>query len=401
MIQLIDKIVFYIAVYATLFISIFWFVTYFLFKDKKISHTKNHPSLSIIIPAYNEEKNIHTCISSLLEQDYPNLKLIIVDDGSTDKTGKVIKNLMKQNKNIIYIRNSHGGKGSALNTGLKHVHTELFGFIDADTSLSAGALESMVNQITKNTAAVITNISPKNTKSIVERIQKIEYVISSFTRKLMSHIQSLYYTPGFAIYKTDVVKSLGGFDEHNITEDLEMGLRLKNAGYNIESAIEHNAYTFVPGNFRKLFRQRIRWYRGYIQNTRKYSHIFFNRKFGDLGLLVLPGQYIVLALIMITLGLSIYNFSVDVYKTIANVLVVNDIGYLLQTAKFNIITATTFFLAVIIVSFFLMLKLSQKNIKESISHIDYVIYIAVYPFINLLLWVAALIYEIAGAEKKW
>ncbi len=400
--MMIEDILFYATAYISLFISIFWFTTYFISdkteKRKKLSH---YPSLSIIIPAYNEEKNIENCIRLLLKQDYPDLKIIVVDDGSTDNTCNISKRLSREFANLTYIKKKNRGKAAALNTGLKIIDTELFGFIDADTHLSDNTLKNMVRYIHGNVVSTIAFIKPHTTKSAIERIQRIEYMLSSFTRKLMCSLKSLYYTPGFAIYKTDVVKELGGFDENNITEDLEIGLRLKNAGYDIENSAEDSAFTIVPKSFKTLFWQRMRWYRGYIYNTKKYSHMFFNRKFGDMGIFVLPIQYILLALIVPMLIFSIYNTVATAIKRIIDIYLIGpDVGYFMNYGM-NIITPTTFFFLAVVVAFVLMIILSAKKVKEKISVLDGIIYIIIYPFINLVLWVAAFVYEATRSERKW
>ena len=396
-----SDILFYATAYVTLFVSVFWFSTYFL-SDKKDGRTGKIRPLTILIPAYNEEKAIGRCIKSVLAQNYPKLRVIVMDDGSTDKTGDVVKAFAKRNRAIRYIRKKHSGKAASLNEGLSHVRTELFGFIDSDTYLSKGALKNMVRYIDGNTVSVIASIRPHNTRGMVEKMQHIEYLISSFTRKLMSMLNSLYYTPGFAIYRTDVIKRLGGFDEKNLTEDLEIGLRLKSNGYDIANSMEDKAYTNVPETFRGLFHQRMRWYRGNIYNSRKYSNIFFNRKFGDLGIMVLPVQYLLLALIIPFFVLGVYQNAVLVGQRLIDAYIVGfDFNYLATTGNFNIITPVTFFFVATVLAFAMMIRLSEKKVKESISKLDYIVYIILYPFINLILWLSALVYEVTRAKKEW
>ncbi len=398
---MITDLLFYATAYVTLFASIFWLTTFFTAGRKK-TIKPNHPPLSIIVPVHNEEKHIEMCLTSLENQRYPGLKILVVDDGSTDRTGPVVKKLMKKYHNIKYIRKQNSGKASSLNCGLKLVGTELFGFIDGDTFLSDNALLNMTGYIRGRTASVIATLKPYEPKTRIERLQKIEYALSSFTRKLLSFVDSLYFTPGFAIYKTSVIKKLGGFDENNITEDLEIGLRLKNNGYRIEDSIEDSARTVVPNSFRALFGQRLRWYRGYIYNSRKYSGMFFNRRFGDFGIFVLPLQYLILALVMPFLLLSVYDAVIDIAKGIIDLFVVNfDVAYLMSTVRMTVITPTTFFFAAVLVSFLIMMRLSSRSVVENIGKMDYLVYIAVYPFINVFLWVAAFAYEIARAKRKW
>lgn len=401
---MIEDIFFYLTVYASLFVSVFWLIIFLENrnspKPKRISG--NLPPLSIIVPAYNEEGNLERCVESLIDQGYPGLQIVVVDDGSTDNTQKIAKKLAKKHSFVKYVRKSNRGKAAALNSGLAAIKTKYFGFIDADTFLSRGSLKNMVNYFTGGTVAVIAVIKPVEPRSFVERIQKIEYMIASFTRRLMGFLNSLYYTPGFALYRTDVIKKLGGFDEDNLTEDLEIGLRLKSNGYGIENTIEDYAYTVVPKNMRDLFSQRMRWYRGHIYNSKKYSHMFFSRKYGDLGIFILPIQYVLLAVTSPILVIGLYNILTSLMKNVIDARLVGyDFNYLIKTANLNFITPFTFFIIALLATFVLILKVSEREVKEKISPVDYVLYLVVYPFINLFLWIAAFTQEMLKTKKKW
>lgn len=399
---MLTEILFYSTAFVILFISVFWLLIFFSTEPRKKRRLSSYPSLSIIIPAYNEESKIARCINSLIKQNYPELRIVIVDDGSTDNTQNISKEFSLKHKNIRYVRKKNAGKASALNFGLKYVNTEFFGFIDSDTYLSDNALLNMMTYFRKDVGAVTVAIKPDSAKNTIERMQRVEYLISSFTRKLMTYINVLYFTPAFAIYRTGDIKRLGGFDENNLTEDMEIGLRLKDNGLNIENSVEDSAYTDIPRNFNSLFHQRIRWYRGYIHNTRKYSKMMFSRKYGDLGIMVLPVQYIILALIIPFLLYSLYETSLFVFRKIMDLYITGfDLNYMHYSFSFNLISPTTFFLIVSFLSFFIMLKISKNNVKENIGKLDYIIYLLIYPFINVMLWIAAFIYEIGGVKKKW
>ncbi|MBI4018562.1 MAG: glycosyltransferase family 2 protein [Candidatus Aenigmarchaeota archaeon] len=400
---MIDDILFYSAAYISLFVSVFWLLIFMENRKKKGTLPARHlPSLSLIIPAYNEGGHLERCVASLLKQEYPGLRLIIVDDGSTDNTPEIGRRLAQKFGSVMYVRKRNRGKGAALNTGLSHVKTEYFGFIDADTFLSEHALQNMVSYFGTGAAAVIAVIKPAEPRTLVERMQKVEYMIASFTRKLMSFLNSLYYTPGFALYRTDVIRNLGGFDEDNLTEDLEIGLRLKNSGYRIENTLDDCAHTVVPRTLRDLFSQRMRWYRGYIHNSRKYSHMFFSKKHGDLGMFILPVQYLLLAVTIPMLLIGIYDLASYATKNVIDAALVGyDFAYFFETTQFNFITPFTFFIAAMLAAFLLILTVSRREVREKISPLEYLVYIIAYPFINLLLWIAAFTHEMLGTKRKW
>lgn len=400
--MIVEDILFYLTVYVTLYISVFWLTTFFLAENKRPRKVSRLPPLTIIIPAYNAERLIAKCVDSLQNQDYPGLRVVVVDDGSTDNTGSVVKSLCKKYGNLACIKKKNGGKASALNAGLQRINTEIFGFIDSDTYLARNALKNMVGYFSGDVAAVTATTKPAKCENFVERLQKVEYMISSFTRKLLSFIDSLYYTPAFALYRTSVVKELGGFDEKNITEDLEIGLKLKSRGYKIENSVETESYTVVPATFSSLARQRLRWYRGYIYNSRKYSNMFFNRKFGDLGMLVLPLQYILLALVIPLMLIMISNLLISAAKWVADLLIVGfDVGYFAQSQHIVLITPTTYFSAAFLVSFAVMLSISFSSLREKAGKLDYIAYMAVYPLVNLVFWVVAIAHEILRTKREW
>jgi cellulose synthase/poly-beta-1,6-N-acetylglucosamine synthase-like glycosyltransferase len=190
-------VLFYVTMYMSLFVSIFWLSVYYT--KKEIQRPFKHVPLTMIIPTYNKAKTVGKTIRSLENQNYKKLKIIVIDDGSTDNTKSVVKKLMKLYKNITYFKKSNTGKASSLNFGLRKVTTPYFGFIDSDTYISKNVLKKMMSYFDKNIACVTAAIRPSKAENILEKIQKIEYAISTLTRKLMSAINSLYYTPAFAL----------------------------------------------------------------------------------------------------------------------------------------------------------------------------------------------------------
>src|SRR3989338_4730602 len=117
------EILFYVTMYISLFVSIFWLSV--VFNPDKKRNARKPPSepVTIIVPAYNKASTIKKCLISLTNQNYP-LNIIVIDDGSTDNTGKIVKKIAEKHENITYIRKENGGKATALNTGLEHVKTK-------------------------------------------------------------------------------------------------------------------------------------------------------------------------------------------------------------------------------------------------------------------------------------
>ena len=275
-----------ILVTITTFITSVLFITLIknwnvFFIDPK---PKKYPSVTIVVPAMNEEKSIAKTIKCLLKLDYPKkINIVVINDGSTDNTLKIIKKFPVK----VISKKKNQGKSKALNDALKICKTEIFGFIDAETFIEKNALKKMFGYFNdKKVGAVMPPIYVYKPTSTLEKLQQIEYVFSMMTRKVLTFINSLFVTPGCAFYRTDLLKKIGGFDSKTMGEDLEIGLKINKHGYKIENSINTKVWTVVPNTVRKLIRQRVRWYRGIIYNTIKYRKLFFKKS--DIGMFVLP-----------------------------------------------------------------------------------------------------------------
>ncbi|MEM5879483.1 MAG: glycosyltransferase [Candidatus Aenigmatarchaeota archaeon] len=367
---------------------------------------KTFPSITFLVPAHNEEKNIGKCLESILNLNYPKdkLKVIVIDDGSTDNTGKIVKKFKK----VKLIRQKNLGKAAALNNGLKHVKTELVACMDADSFPDENFLVKMVGYIERREVASVTPaIKVFEPKTLMQKIQWVEYLWSIFLRKLFNFFDCQYVTPGpGSIYKTSVLKKLGGFDENNLVEDTEIALRLVKNGYKIENSIDAYTYTNAPKDFKKLFAQRLRWYRGYIQNVFKYSKMIANPKYGNLGFFVLPINFVWMFILGFLLFSQIFTLAW------------NGLQYLMSWyhIKFAILQPeirvdiflidfyTYFFLLFLIMSLFILwvsIVFSGEKVDLKKKFSFYLSYILIYPFLISIFWLSSIIYEIVGARRKW
>ena len=245
---------------------------------------KNYPTVTIAVPAHNEEKSIGKTLENILNLKYPKKpEVIVVDDRSTDGTSRIAKSYGVK---VLRLK-EHGGKAKALNTALSVARGDLFAFVDADTFVGPELLKRSVGYFNdKNVAAVIAGMKVHKPKNILQRMQQVEYVLVMLARKILTFLNALYVTPGCAIYRKDVLKKVGGFDEKTLTEDLEIGLRLHKAGYYIGYCATTFSETSVPKTIRGFFRQRIRWHRGLLHNMSKYQELFFEHS--HFGYFVFP-----------------------------------------------------------------------------------------------------------------
>lgn len=280
-------------IYALL--SIFIFSSYIMLwnendREIEIENPKEWPSLSVIIPSFNSRKTIFECIKACRRMKYPKeFEIVVIDDCSTDGSYEMLK---KIDGIKLFRKERNAGKASALNFGLSKARGEIVVCVDSDTYPECNTLTEAVKHFFEDgrVASVVVFVCVNKPKNLLERIQEIEYWISfGFFFRTIARINSLYVTPGpTAFYKRKILQKIGGFDEQNLSEDLEIALRLQKLGYRIAATHKALVKTDVPQTLGQLYRQRLRWYRGGVANIIKYIELFFNPKYGQFGLFVLP-----------------------------------------------------------------------------------------------------------------
>ena len=404
-----NEVFLWISSFFALVISLFWLQVMFL-NEEKTKITIKFPSVSILIPAYNEEKTITKTIKSVLNLDYPKdkLEIIVINDSSTDNTANMVKKF-KEVK-LIYNKHRGAGKASALNTGLKYANGELFAVIDADSEIEKYSLKNLISYFEDNkTGSVISSIKIRNPKNIYHHIQRLEYILATFIRKLMSKIDTLHITPGvLSVYRTRLIKKLGGFDEKNITEDLEIALRLRANNYSVKMSPDSITYTRIPSDFKELWHQRIRWFRGFIHNNLKYKKMFMNKKYGAMGRFQLPLNILTFFTIVILFVFISYEVFTNLYESIFNVILLkNNYLYSIEfpPLKQLLLSMNVKLIFPLIISFFLsfyLLKKAHKSTGEKfIFNPALLVYFTAYPLLRTLHWMTAFYKEIIRSRRKW
>ena len=271
------------------------------------------PAVSVIVPCFNEEQTITKTIESILDLDYPKEKLniIIVDDGSTDNTQNVL-NRFRNNKQIEILKKENGGKYSALNFGLKYVTTPFVGCLDADSFVEKQTLKIIISHFTSSEIMAVTPaIKVFEPTSIIQLIQKVEYSWGIFLRKMLSFLGAIYITPGpFSIFRKQVFDELGGYKHAHFTEDFEIALRMHSNHMKIVNAHNAHIYTVAPYTLKSLYKQRLRWTYGFLNNMIDYRHMIFRRKFGNIGMYILPMAIVSIFIALYFTGTLIVNAAV-------------------------------------------------------------------------------------------
>ena len=290
---------FFTGLYLFLFFFGIFFITIFLIlhwrhrKDLFYSpEAKTFPSVSFLVPAYNEEKSLKETVEALMEIDYPKNKkeILIINDGSTDGTLKIAKDLEKKYSIVKVINKKNSGKANSLNHAIRFAKGELIAVVDADSYPKKDSLKKMVGYFEdEKVAAVTSRVLVKNKKKWIERYQVLDYSIIAWTRKLLDFVDSVYVTNGpLSVYRKREVIKVGGFDPTNLTEDIEITWHLLSEGYKTRMAYNAIVYTTVPDNFSQWTKQRVRWNLGGMQTIRKYRKAMFHNPENAFGYFVVP-----------------------------------------------------------------------------------------------------------------
>jgi cellulose synthase/poly-beta-1,6-N-acetylglucosamine synthase-like glycosyltransferase len=368
---------------------------------------KKLPTVSIIVPAYNEEKTIAATLKSLLKLNYPKnlLEIIAVNDGSTDNTGKIMEKFRSYGVKLLNKRN--GGKASALNIGIKYSKGEIIVCMDADSIVERNALKKTLGYFNDpKVAAVSSSVKVFKPKNQIQKLQFLEYLYNILFRKTLAFLNGIFVVPGpFGLYRKSVLKEIGGFQEGNLTEDMEITMRMQAKGYRIENSTNAYTYTIAPFNIKKLFNQRVRWYRGFIINSKQYKKFYFNSSYGDLGLFVLPTYIFFVFFIFILLACLIYTVGFEIFHFI-NVRLLT--GIILPTIKLenpvlflsvsNVLWMSS--IAVSLLIAYLSFRISkEKFVLKMIP--TYIISLFLYSFLMSATWLVSIYKELKSEKIKW
>jgi cellulose synthase/poly-beta-1,6-N-acetylglucosamine synthase-like glycosyltransferase len=257
----------------------------------------NYPKVSVIIPAYNEEKVIKQTLESMVETQYPRKEIIFVDDGSTDGTLEIAKQFKKE---IMVLHKENGGKATALNYGLVYAKGEIIVVVDADTIIGRNSLKEIVKgfEVDEHVAAVAGNIKVRNRVNLITKCQALEYLTGiQVIRRAFDRFGSITVVPGaLGAFKKACVSGTGAYGKETIVEDFDQTIKLLKAGLITQGSVKAVAYTEAPTTLSDFAKQRKRWYRGNIQVLKRHSDALTNPRFGYLQKLALP--YLFLGMII-------------------------------------------------------------------------------------------------------
>ncbi len=325
------------------------------------------PMVSVVIPAWNEEVGLVKTVRSVLDSAYENMEVVVINDGSTDTSDELMRDFIKKykaenkrgsGKTIIYKYKQNAGKGRALNSGIRLSSGEIIISIDADCVLMPNTVENFVKHFENDRVmAAVGNVKIGNQKSLLETLQYLEFLFSFYFKKTDSLFNTIYIIGGAAgAFRRTVFEEVGLYSSANITEDIDLSVRIQKAGMRIVYAADAVVYTEAAATFRGLAAQRLRWKRGRFQTFYQHRTLFFSEKENHsklLSWLILPlavfGDLQLFFEIFFLLFLYVYSYLThDFSSFISGILVVSSMFFVQIWDDKNIkrgSAATLYFLA--------------------------------------------------------
>jgi poly-beta-1,6 N-acetyl-D-glucosamine synthase len=289
------------------------------------------PTVSVIVPAYNEEVGIAAAVRSLLASDYPTLEVIVVDDGSTDGTAALAETLAADDLRVRVIRQANGGKPAALNAGIAAARHDVIVMVDGDTIFEPDTIRHLVASLADPTVgAVAGNTKVGNRKGLLGRWQHIEYVMGcNLDRRMYEALDCIMVVPGaIGAFRREALAQVGGVSTDTLAEDTDLTMAVNRAGWRVTYEARARAWTEVPTSLRQLWRQRYRWAYGTLQAIWKHRGALRERR--ALGLIGLP------SIIFAQVALPLLAPAFDIFA-LYGVLFVNPGRYLAFWAGFNVL----------------------------------------------------------------
>ena len=417
-----------ITIFSTLHICEVYIYNIFTKKkeQKAMSEVSIYRDIAMIVPCYNEEVVVNAAINNFSKLGYPNLKIIYVNDGSTDKTINLLGQLLdlesmecdeskfiikcnkvrgvyqsKKYSNMIVVDKENGGKADSLNAAINLVNSDFIVTLDADSILKDDALEQ-INVMLQDPDVIATGgniitsqgvqnfsgdkIYYKVPRKIVEGIQFIDYLKGFFiTKNSYANLRALAVISGaFGVFKKDVMFEVGGFTK-SIGEDIDITIKFHRYAKANKKKIVFNdkamCFTEVPNNWRDFFKQRVRWQKGFIDAFKHHYKFLFTHIFTDRLSFFMVIENLLLAYISIVCMLvGFFYIGYDTYYKIP-------IGLLMWIVIFiGAVIYITYDITIFIMARRANISIEKKSIPKIIVLLLYEIFVYKQIMIFIYVW---------------
>ena len=253
------------------------------------------PPVSVIIPAYNEERVIVASVARVLASDYPGLQVIVADDGSKDRTSELVRAAFAGDGRVTLLTLRNGGKAAALNRALTEARGEIIIALDADTQFETTTIRRLARWFADpEIGAVAGDARVGNRRNLVTRWQAVEYITAqNLERRALAGFDAMTVVSGaVGAWRRAALDAVGGYPENTLAEDQDLTIAIQRAGWRVTYDPEAVAWTEAPESFRGLARQRYRWAFGTLQCLWKHRGIIRSREPAGLALVGLPQAWL-------------------------------------------------------------------------------------------------------------
>ncbi|WP_315760028.1 glycosyltransferase [Sphingomonas sp. Y38-1Y] len=255
----------------------------------------HEPSVTVLIPAYNEARVIAASVARVLASDYPALRVIVADDGSKDGTADIVEQRFAGDDRVRLLRLTNGGKAAALNRALTHSDGEVVIALDADTQFEPTTIRRLARWfVDPAIGAVAGDARVGNRVNLVTRWQAVEYITAqNLERRALAGFEAMTVVPGaVGAWRRAALDSVGGYPEDTLAEDQDLTIAIQRAGWRVTYDPRATAWTEAPESFAALAKQRYRWAFGTLQCLWKHRAILRTRRPSGLALVGLPQAWL-------------------------------------------------------------------------------------------------------------
>jgi cellulose synthase/poly-beta-1,6-N-acetylglucosamine synthase-like glycosyltransferase/peptidoglycan/xylan/chitin deacetylase (PgdA/CDA1 family)/spore germination protein YaaH len=253
------------------------------------------PDVTVLIPAHNEESVIVQTVKSVLASDLTDLRVIVVNDGSSDRTGELLDGNFGRDPRVHIIHQVNRGKAAALSRALNEAHTDFVITIDADTEVEPNAIGKLLRHFAdEKVGAVAGNVKVGNRSRWLTRWQALEYITSqNMEKRAFDLLNCITVVPGaLGAWRKKAIEAAGGITADTVAEDADLTIAIRRVGWHVDYDEEAIAWTEAPETPAVLIRQRFRWTFGTLQSFWKHSDTLFRPKYGTLGFVALPNIFV-------------------------------------------------------------------------------------------------------------
>lgn len=399
----------YVCLFVALYFEVFLLISFFERRPegKTSALPGRYPKVAIVVPCFNEERTVGKTMESLLALTYPRdmLEVLVVDDGSKDGTGSIVARYTAADLRVKYFRKENGGKYTALNYAIERTDAEIIGCLDADSFVDKDALIEAVKTFERDNSVMAITPAMKvyRPRKLLEMMQAVEYTFGIFYKKMFDNLSAINVLPGpFSMYRKSVFEKIGLFRHAYNTEDMEIAFRMHAHGLKIVNAHTSLVYTTVPQTVRALLRQRTRWSRGFLENARDYAYMFFNRKYGNFGMLILPFGLVAFGAGLYTALYALFRAGTMVASRVGNFYATGIPPHLPAVSHLSWYYLDTNMMLFVIVAVFSMtfvaVLLGSKIAGSKLTPLSFAAYFALFGLLAPL-WLARAAFETALARK--